>query len=440
MLSTLNRVTAADQYPDLVFDTLDAGREGDPADERLVGWNQAVTRGFHQGRASEELRTMWLEHVRTDALTLRGVWLAEPRIGSGTIPVATFSSFDKTLNAGWEQLPLRMITDVTVAPTHRRRGLLRRLITDDLQDAVDRGLPVAALTVSEGSIYGRFGFGLATHLTSLEVDTTQRFGLRPEVAEGLEAGRVELVEPEEAWTAVASVFERFHHTTRGSVDRPQFYRSILTGTFSMREQGPDRQLRAAVHLGPAGDVDGYALYRHAGHSEEPRTIDVTDLVALTPTAHLRLWRFLADIDLVQRVRWGKAPSVEPLAWALADPHAVRVAGVTDVLWLRVLDVPVALQGRPWSADGSVVVEVDDPLGHAAGRWLVRTEAGRATVTPTDEEPGLRLGAETLGSLYLGGVPVASLRAAGRLAGDDLALDTLASMADGGSPPYCITHF
>jgi predicted acetyltransferase len=105
----------------------------------------------------------------------------------------------------------------------------------------------------------------------------------------------------------------------------------------------------------------------------------------------------------------------------------------------VLDVPTSLGARPWGADGSVVLEVEDPLGHAAGRWLVRTEGGRAVVTRTDE-PGVRLAADTLGSLYLGGVPVATLRAAGRMAGDAAALDTLAAMADGGPTPYCITGF
>ncbi len=110
---------------------------------------------------------------------LRGVWQDQPTIGSGVIPVATYSSFDKTLNVGGGRLlPLRMITDITVSPTHRRRGLLRTLITQDLTEAAASGLPLAALTASEGSIYGRFGFGPATRYRNLEVDTSSRFALR----------------------------------------------------------------------------------------------------------------------------------------------------------------------------------------------------------------------------------------------------------------------
>ena len=193
-------------------------------------------------------------------ITVRGAWLREPVLGSGTIPVATYSSWDKAINTGGGELPLRMITDITVSPTHRRRGLLRTLITDDLRDAADHGVPLAALTVSEGSIYGRFGFGVATHVQYVEVDTTARFALREPVDGAEEAGRIELVEPDEAWKAVQTVFAGFHRSTRGSVERPEFYRHILSAAFDFREQSPDRKLRTAVHLDHAGEPDGYVVY------------------------------------------------------------------------------------------------------------------------------------------------------------------------------------
>lgn len=440
MVSTFLKVTDADQYPDLEFATLDAGKDGDPVDERVSGWVQGVTRGFHQGRVPDEFRDDWLVHVRTDEVTMLGAWVAEPSVGAAALPVATYASFDKTLHTGAGLLPLRMITDVTVAPTHRRRGLLRKLITQDLRDAVDRGVPVAALTVSEGSIYGRFGFGVACHSNRIEVDTTSRFALRAPVAGIASEGRVELAEPEQAWTAVASVFERFHARTRGSVERPQFYRSILTGALDMNTMGPDKQLRAGVHLDAGGEPDGYALYRVAGRENGVGMVDVVDLVALTPLAYLGLWRFLADIDLIHQVRWNRAPDADPLEWALVEPRVRKVTEVHDSLWVRVLDVPTALAARPWSADGEVVLEVDDPLGHAAGRWQVETSGGRASVSRTDKPAGVRMAADTLGSLYLGGVPVAALRDAGRLAGDDASVATLAAIADGGPTPYCITGF
>ncbi len=286
--------TVAD--PDLTFATFTPSEPGDVTPERIDGWFEAHARGFHGPRTSDELRQHFREHIEVDHVVLRGAWQSKPAIGSGDIPVATYSSFDMTLNVGGGRLlPLRMVSDITVSPAHRRRGLLRTLITQDLQEAVEKGLPVAALTASEGSIYGRFGFGAATRYRNLEVDTSARFALR-----GLDDdGSIELVEPLEAWPAMKDVFDRFHQTTRGSVERPKFYEHFLTGAFDYRD-GPDKKLRAAVHLDADGKPDGYVTYKPGERKDTGRQIEVTDLVALTPQAYRRIWRFLADIDLSNR--------------------------------------------------------------------------------------------------------------------------------------------
>ena len=68
----------------------------------------------------------------------------------------------------------------------------------------------------------------------------------------------------------------------------------------------------------------------------------------------------------------------------------------------------------------------------------RTELGE--VDATDAEAEVRLDAETLGSLYLGGVRAETLRRAGRMAGTEDGLAAFADMIDAGPPPYCITGF
>lgn len=422
----------------LIFATVDPrDREGE-AGARLLGWGEALSRGFHEGRLDDERRDVWLRHTVADDVVLRGVWPERTGLAPSTMPVATYSSWAKAINVGGgRQLPLHMISDVTVAPTHRRQGLLRAMIIDDLADAVRRQLPVAALTVSEGTIYGRFGFGVATRGRTVEVDVTSRFALHAVPAEG----SLEMVEPDLAWPTVEQVFAAHQATVRGSVGRPDFYSSIFTGGYDWDKGGPDRMLRAVVHVDATGSPDGYALFKHAGHQDDPPTVDLVDLVALTPAADLRLWRFLADIDMVARVRWRRAPvTAMPLEWAVTDPRVVSTTAVRDTLWVRLLDLPVALEARPWGADGSVVLAVDDPLGHTTGSWRVTSREGVAEVVATDDEPGVRLSADVLGSLYLGGVDVATLRAAGRLTGDDAALGAWAAMADTGPTPYNTTGF
>ena len=167
---------------------------------------------------------------------------------------------------------------------------------------------------------------------------------------------------------------------------------------------------------------------------------MSDLVALTPAAYLRLWRFLADLDLSDTVEWNHAPIDDPISWALVEPYLAKVTRQTDALWVRVLDVPAALAARPWGRDGEVVLEVADPLGHAAGRFRVVTRDGVAEVTTTDAEAEVRLDADTLGALYLGGVSAETLRRAGRLSGTEAGLATWAAMVDTGPAPYCITGF
>lgn len=424
-------------HPGLLFRTLDP--DDAPAD-LLDGYLQAFSRGFHEGRVPPESRERWLEHVRADRVTLRGAWLEAPALGSGTMPVATFSSWDATLNAGRTMLPARLISDVTVSPAHRRQGLLRRLMGVDLADAAAAGLPVAALNASEGSIYGRFGFGLATFTRHVEVDVTARFALRDD--RPADDGTLLLLEPAEAWKSVAEVFAAFHAQTRGSVSRPQFYEPWLSATWDFDKHAADPRLRTAVHLDATGTPDGYVVYKAdedrdaAGHG----WVRVVDLGAVSPTAYLRLWRFLADIDLVDRVSWRRAPVEDPLPWAVVDPFGIRTTRIADMLWVRILDVVAALEARPWGTDGTMVVEVDDPLGHASGRWRVAVEDAGAEVTRTDAAAEVTLGADTLGALYLGGVGVRTLAAAGRIGGAPDAIAQWAAMCDTGPAPYCITGF
>ena len=340
--------------------------------------------------------------MREDGAVVRGAWLPDGEFGAGPVPVATYSSLIGSLNTGRRELPLQMITDVTVSPAHRRQGLLRRMITDDLADAVDRGLPLAALTVSETTIYGRFGFGLSTWRHRIEVDTTSRFALRDFV----DPGRLELAEPTELWPVMQRNFAAFHERSRGSVSRPSFYRPWLTGSFDFEEQGPNPRLRAAVHLDAAGEPDGHVVYQHKGYDDVPGgKVNVLDLVAADPAAYLALWRFLADIDLCARVEWRNSSADDPLVWALTDSACRKVTKVDDHIWVRVLDVVTALEGRPWGADGSVVLGVSDPLGHADGSFRVTVKEGEASVEPVADEPAVTLDAETLGALYLGGVAV-----------------------------------
>lgn len=422
---------------DYDFARLDFSDDSDDSRARRSGWLQAVQFGFHEGRVSDEYEKLWLTHVAADGVECRGAWLPEDAYGAGPVPVATTSWFDKTLNCGRELLPLRMVTDVTTSPTHRRRGLVRRLMEDCLSEAAADGIPMAALTVSEATIYGRWGYGAATFAPDVELDSGPRFGLR----DFTDPGRVELVDPRTTWDLLRDQIDRYHRRTRGSVGLPQFYEPMLTGSYNPREGGEDKHLRAAVHLTADETVDGIVLYKQDGRNDQgDRKVKISVLVSESAEGYLALWQFLGGIDLVRRLTFhGLAPE-DPIRWALRDINALQVKAIEEFLWVRVIDLPRAFAARPWSADGEIVVEVVDPQGHVAGRWLVRTQAGVAEVETTDREADLAFDAETLGSLYLSGVDVETLHRAGRITGTAEAAGRFAAMADLPDEPFNFVGF
>ncbi|WP_134766914.1 GNAT family N-acetyltransferase [Nocardioides sp. 1609] len=423
---------------ELIHDVLDTADESVAGRARLSAWSEAIHRSFLEARPDDGRTQRLIDNAVAQAARVAGAWRPETTLPGADVPVGTLASWQGEITvAPGRSLPLHMITDVTVAPTHRRRGLARRLITDDLSHAVAQGRPLAALTVSEGSIYGRFGFGLGTRLRQVTVDLGARFALRREPEA---PGTTTLVDPGTAWPYVQRVFAAHAAATRGAVGRPHFYESILTGAFDWESGSENRKLRAVLHLDEDGAADGYALWSLAGQVDGRETIDVVDLVGLTPEVQLTLWQQLAAVDLVEQARWRRSPMTGVLDWALTDPRVVATTKVADLLWVRVLDVPVALAARAWGADGSVVLDVDDALGHAAGRWRVEVADGVARVAATEDPADLRLSADTLGALYLGGVATDVLAAAGRLVGEAPAVERWARMADVGPEPWCTTGF
>lgn len=419
---------------DYSFATLDLDDESEENTARLNGWLDAIMRGFHQGQANDEFRERWLAAVRRDGAVSRGAWAAPVAGLSNDVPVATFGHMVKTINAGAATIPVWMITDVTVAPTHRRRGLMRRLMTENLDAAATAGAPVAVLTASEGEIYQRFGFGPATREARVRVDTSSRFRLRARPDDG---GQVVMVGPDEAWPLLEKVSARHHDVTRGSVGRPTYYEAWLQG-FDWDEMSEDRKQRLAVRLAANGEPDGFVAYA-VKRSDDTAEVEVRDIVTSTPEAHLALWQFLADLDLAEVVT-GPAPVVDPLGHALVNHRVRRVTAMPDHLWVRVLDVPTALEARPWFGDDRLNVRVVDDLGHADGTFCIDSVSGRASVAPTSGEADVTIDVETLATLYLGDVTVDPLARAGRIAGSDDAVRRFGVMVDGSPSPHCNTHF
>ncbi|WP_225627121.1 GNAT family N-acetyltransferase [Streptomyces werraensis] len=331
--------------------------------------------------------------------------------------VATFRSFAQELTvAGGAAVPADAVTNVTVSPTHRRRGLLTRMMAQDLAAAKERGDVVATLIAAEYPIYGRYGFGPATWTTEWTIDVP-RAGLDPRWAGPEDGGRIDLVDAEDVRKLGPELHERLRRSQPGAVSRDELWWQLATG--AVRFHATFHEPFHVVHRSAAGEVQGMAAYTTDdtwGDAKQPlNTAKVKWLIGVTPAAERALWRYLCSIDWVVRVKSGYRAPDDLLPHVLPDPRAAAVTTQADWLWVRILDVVRALEARTYEAAGALVLEVADAGGLAGGRYRLEASAdGAGTCAPTTDNPDLSLDVADLATLWLGDESAVRLAALGRV--------------------------
>jgi predicted acetyltransferase len=315
---------------------------------------------------------------------------------------------------GGAVLPAGGVSAVVVAPTHRRRGLLRAMYVE-LHDRIAwAGYPIAALTASEGGIYGRFGYGPATGERSLSVH--RRFAqFHPDVPDG---GGVRLVRPGDHREQILDIYERWRRATPGGLACPDvLWDDVLADRDT--DRGGGTAWFGFLH------ADGCALYR-VRHGET-MVAKVEAMFTVTPGAHAALWRALLGLDLMDQVQIDTHPA-DPLPYLLVDARQVRTTLEVDALWLRIMDVPAALEARNYLADLRVVIEVGDEFRSDGGCFALQVRDGVAQCRPTDAPADMELDLDVLGSIYLGSHTVLDLAAANRIRCHDRQLLVQADLA------------
>ncbi|GAA3843549.1 GNAT family N-acetyltransferase [Streptomyces coacervatus] len=330
--------------------------------------------------------------------------------------VATFRSFSQEVTAvGGSPVPANAVTAVTVTATHRRRGLLTRMMSRDLAAAKKRGDVVATLIAAEYPIYGRYGFGPATSAAEWTVDVP-RTGLDPSWSGPDDGGRIDIVDPEDIRKFGPELHDRVRRATPGTVSRNDWWWQINTGVLQIDPKWTEPFF--ALYRAADGDVEGLVAYEvddKWGDANQPQdTATVRGLLAATPAAERALWRYLCSIDWVTQVKSGPRAPDDLLPLLLPDPRAARLTTVTDWLWVRILDVVRALESRTYEGTGSLVLEVVDRAGLAGGRYRLEASAQGASCTPTAESAELTLDIAELSRLWLGDESAVRLAALGRV--------------------------
>ncbi|MFC8519841.1 GNAT family N-acetyltransferase [Streptomyces sp. NPDC057257] len=328
--------------------------------------------------------------------------------------VATFRSFAQEVTApGGTLVPANAVSAVTVTATHRRRGLLTRMMGQDLAAAKERGDVVATLNAAEYPIYGRYGFGAATTTAEWTVDVP-RAGLDRRWSGPDDGARIDLVDADEAGKLGPELHDRFRRATPGAVSRTDWRWQLDTG--ALRVDPKWTEPFYAVYRAADGTVEGLAVYEVDdtwGDAKQPLdTATVRDLFTTTPAAEHALWRYLCSIDWVTQVKTGPRAPDDLLPHLLPDPRAARITTQADWLWVRILDVVRALQSRSYEGTGTLVLEVTDRAGFTGGRYRLEASPAGASCTPTREAAELTLDIADLARLWLGDESAVRLAALG----------------------------
>jgi predicted acetyltransferase len=397
-----------------------------PIDEdEIPAWIRTDAAGF--GEDPEELRqaARWLadELDRTRAAF----------DGDDLVGTSRNRTFELSLPGGGS-VSATGVTAVAVLPTHRRRGILRSMMTALLDDSVAHDEPVSMLTASEGGIYGRFGFGPSTLDLDVTLDTREIEFVRPRPA-----GRLRMVDRAELDKVAPALFDRVRQARPGAVSRPEAW---WADVHEIRKPA----IRFDVlYESAAGDVDGFVTYEVKARwvpGPEHR-LDLRDMVAASPDAEHALWRYLCEIDLVRTVHAESVPVDTPLPWLLASPRAALMQPAADFVWTRVLDVPCALGARKYACDGRLVIAVHDARAGSAADGTFAIDGGPegAAVSASTESPDLSCDVAALSTAWLGGVRWSTLASAGLVEEHRAGAAALADTMFASTPmPYSYTWF
>lgn len=325
----------------------------------------------------------------------------------GELCVGHAGGYHSTLTVpGGTRVPNSGVTRVGVLPTHRRRGIAKRLIHRVVADADDRGFVTTSLRASEATIYGRFGYAVSSRSATIEFDPRQLGGLRGATS----SGGFRFLRNDQVVEVIADLADRVGLRRPGAFGRSA---TLFERDYADTVGGNPTRF-VVVHVGDDGVTDGFVRYRVGWtNGFEPDSTGfgaVDELFGADDGVELALWEYVRNLDVVTRWTAAERPVDELVPLAAVDPRAWRTTGVNDEQWLRIVDVDQALAARAYArSDGSVTIAVTDPLiERNNGTWRVSSDGAE----PVDEPAELTAAIATLSAAYLGGTAWRDLVAVG----------------------------
>jgi predicted acetyltransferase len=294
------------------------------------------------------------------------------------------------------------VASVSVQATHRRKGINRSIMKYQLEDIHSRQEPLAVLQASESIIYGRYGYGMASVESNLEIAKTRSAYAVDQVSEG----QPYFIEESEAREIFPQIYAKAIENRVGMVSRKENWWEFRFREPGLKGGDPNSWF---IKYQKNGINDGYLRY-----TIDDAELNIIELIASSNEAYSSLWRLCLDMDLVDIIKAEHRPVDEELKWLLADPRRL-VEHSCDRYWVRLVDVKKALSQRSYSVDGSLTLEVKDsflPWNQEVVELM--SESGESSCATSTRNPDIVLSAGDLGAVYLGGINFSTLLAAGRI--------------------------
>jgi predicted acetyltransferase len=309
----------------------------------------------------------------------------------------SFAAWPLTMRFNGNGIPVAGITMVGTLPIFRRRGYLRKIMTQYFELLHDRGeRSIAMLYASRAAIYQRYGFGIVSSRNSYRVEP--RF-LQFSYHVNIPGKFRELGDSDEDFGCLVDLYRRFRSNRTGYVHRGR----VMWNARVLAKPPSDGVLGKVIYEEDGAPL-GYAIYVITQTDKQPgpnQLLTVRDITWLSASAYQAIWRYFGNMDLVGEIIWDRAPLDDPLPQMLLEPRMLHSTSADGLLG-RIIDIQQAFLKRPYTEKSTLLFDVTDELcPWNNGRWQLETSAEGSSVHPTDKKPQLKMPDSTLAMLIFG---------------------------------------
>jgi len=291
------------------------------------------------------------------------------------------------------------IIDVVVYPTHRRQGIMSKLMKKQFNEILKKDEPIAFLYSADSGTYGRFGFGIASFQESWEIHRRDT-KFRKTLIDYDSVENIEMLSSKEISNIMPGIYELAWNERPGMIKREisrwnrlklEMEREDISGISSYALFKKD------------GKPEGYVNYRTDINSTSTRgNLMINEIISTTDEAHLNLLNFCMNIDGVNKITSNSRPLDDPITWVLEDPRKLS-RKIEDQLHLRILDVPNALVSRKYNIDGEITILVEDNILDSNNtKFILKKSGDLVKCEKTNLPHDIKIDIRELSSLYLGG--------------------------------------